>query len=209
MLLHCLQGADRSGLASVMARMAVGGKPYDRAKEQMGLKFLHIDPSSEHVGAVLTEYEDYCRGHNVDTGGWAEFRDWIFHVYRPSYHYVEYEVPQALTARPGEELQVAVRCINRSTLPVPAGNPERKIALLVSLEEPHDAPPAKWLPPPAPLPLKDIAPESEVTVNVRLAAPPTPGDFVLLFDLQDDEGLPFRHEGAEPGVLRLKVTPAP
>ena len=65
MLIHCQQGADRSGLASVMARMAVGGKPYDRAKEQMGLKFLHIDPSSEHVGAVLTEYEDYCRDRKV------------------------------------------------------------------------------------------------------------------------------------------------
>ena len=101
MLIHCQQGADRSGLASVMARMAVGGKPYDRAKEQMGLKFLHIDPSSEHVGAVLTEYEDYCRDRKVDTGGWAEFRDWIFHVYRPSYHYVEFDVPQAVVGAAG------------------------------------------------------------------------------------------------------------
>jgi protein tyrosine/serine phosphatase len=81
MLIHCQQGADRTGLASVMARMAIGGKTYERSREQMGIKFLHVDLSDEHVGAVLGEYEKYCSEQNIGTGGWTEFRYWIFNVY--------------------------------------------------------------------------------------------------------------------------------
>ena len=92
---------------------------------------------------------------------------------------------------------------------IPAGNPERKIALVVSLEEPRGEEPPKWLPPPIPLPLKDIPSQAEGTVDVHLAAPDKAGKFVLLFDIQDDEGLPFRHEGAQPGVCTLEVSPGP
>jgi len=209
LLLHCQQGADRSGLASVMARMAIGGKSYDRAKEQMGLKFLHIDPSPEHVAAVLTQYEDYCRRQQVGTGGWPEFRHWIFNVYHPSYRYVEYHMPKELTARPGEAVHVAVRFVNRSNLAIPAGDPQRKLALTVSLEDPHDEDIAKRLPPPIPLPLADIPPQAGGTVDVHLLAPAKPGQYVLFFDLQDDQARPFRHEGSAPGILHLTVTGLP
>ncbi len=211
LLLHCQEGADRSGLASVMARMAVGGKPYDRAEEQMGLKFLHIDPAPDHVAAVMTEYEDYCRDQNVGTGGWAEFRQWIFHVYRPSFCYVAFDVPPELTASPGEEVCIAVRFVNRSGLAIPAGDPKRKFTLAVSLEEPQGAEAEQWLPAPVPLALKDIPPGAESTMDVRFAAPTRTGEFSLLFDLQDEDGLPFRHQGSAPGLCRLKVgtVPAP
>jgi protein tyrosine/serine phosphatase len=83
-LLHCLAGADRSGLASVMARMAIGGMPYDRSREQMDIKYLHVDTPADHVADVLDEYEEYCRAQGTGTGGWPEFRYWVFHVYKAS-----------------------------------------------------------------------------------------------------------------------------
>ncbi len=208
LLLHCQEGADRSGLASVMARMAVGGKPYDRAKEQMGLKFLHIDPAPDHVAAVMTEYEVYCRNQKVGTGGWPEFRQWIFHTYRPSFYYVVFDVPPELTARPGEDMHLAVRFVNRSSLAIPAGDPKRRLALVVSLDEPREEEAGKWLPTPVPLAPKDIPPGGESTMDVHLTVPARTGEFVLLFDLQDEEGLPFHHQGSVPGILRLKVSPA-
>lgn len=83
-LLHCREGADRTGLASVMAAMAVGGKSYDRAREQMDIRFLHMDNDPTHVGGVLQQYEDYCHSQSSGRGGWKEFRYWLYNAYRDS-----------------------------------------------------------------------------------------------------------------------------
>jgi protein tyrosine phosphatase (PTP) superfamily phosphohydrolase (DUF442 family) len=205
-LLHCREGADRSGLASVMARMAIGGKTYARSREQLDIRFLHIDATASHVTAVLQEYEDYCRAQGTGTGGWKEFRQWLFNVYRPSYCYVVFDVTPELTVRPGEEMHFKVRFENRSRLAIPAGDPQKKFVLLVSAggsqEEKADLP----LPDPVPLPRKDIPPGGEVTMEVRLPAPAQAGQYELQFDLREEGEEAFRHQGSAPGVCRLTVT---
>lgn len=82
LLLHCKFGADRSGVASVMARMAVGGKSYARSREQLDIRFLHVDSNPAHIEGVLLRYEQWCRDHHEDTGGWTEFRRWLAEDYR-------------------------------------------------------------------------------------------------------------------------------
>jgi protein tyrosine/serine phosphatase len=76
-LLHCKMGADRAGIASVMAAMAIGDKPYAVARGQLDLFHFHIDSDPAHIGGVLMQYEDWCRKHQRDTGGWKEFRAWL------------------------------------------------------------------------------------------------------------------------------------
>jgi protein tyrosine phosphatase (PTP) superfamily phosphohydrolase (DUF442 family) len=207
-LLHCREGADRTSLASVMARMAIGGKTYERGKDMMSVKFLHVDTMAGHVASVLQEYEAYCRDQGVGTGGWPEFRHWVFNGYKPSYCYITVEAPAELSVRPGEEMSFTPRFVNRSTLAIPAGDPKKKFTMLVQVmpggahEKLADTP----QPDRVPLPAKDISPGGEITMSIRLAAPLAPGSYEIYFDLKEEtEAESFRHHGAAPAVCHLTV----
>ena len=82
MLVHCRCGADRTGVACVIAAMAVGGQDYRVARGQYSIRYLHFDPIfRKHVGDVLDQYEQYCRDGNLPTAGWPQFRKWAMEVY--------------------------------------------------------------------------------------------------------------------------------
>jgi len=83
MLLHCRAGADRTGLASVIAAMAIGGQDYASAREQLSVRYLYLDPFENHVAGCLTRYEQYCRQEGIGTPGWRQFRYWALNVYSP------------------------------------------------------------------------------------------------------------------------------
>jgi protein tyrosine/serine phosphatase len=80
-LLHCEGGADRTGLASFIAAMAVGGQCYRQAEEQFSARYLHLETDKPIMG-VLRQYREYCRANHADMGGWKEFRYWALNVYR-------------------------------------------------------------------------------------------------------------------------------
>jgi protein tyrosine/serine phosphatase len=84
-LLHCKEGADRAGVASVMAAMYIGGKSYDQAKDELTIIHFHIDTREDSIAGVLTEYEDCCTRRNLPHGGWEQFRQWAMNDY--SYEY--------------------------------------------------------------------------------------------------------------------------
>jgi protein tyrosine/serine phosphatase len=81
-LVHCEVGAQRTGLASVIGAMAIGGQDYRTARGQLSLKYLLFYVSGGAEGVVL-RYEDYCRGKGIDTAGWAQFKDWAVNSYKP------------------------------------------------------------------------------------------------------------------------------
>lgn len=68
-LIHCRDGSDRTGLASVIASMAVCGNDFATARNQMSIRYFHLQRSPDRIGGVLNRYEQYCRGHNLDTDG--------------------------------------------------------------------------------------------------------------------------------------------
>ena len=82
-LVHCEAGAQRSGLASVLGAMAIGGQDYRTARKQMSMEYLLFYMSRDGVEGVLLFYEDYCRGKGIDTAGWQQFREWAMNVYQP------------------------------------------------------------------------------------------------------------------------------
>jgi protein tyrosine/serine phosphatase len=81
LLIHCRAGAERTGVASVIAAMAVGNKSYEAARQQLSSEYLHLWHDPDRAEGVVDEYEDYCRTHRLATGGWKEFRAWAMTVY--------------------------------------------------------------------------------------------------------------------------------
>jgi len=82
-LIHCVHGADRTGVVAVVAAMALAGWDYDRAREQLSLRYLHAYHGTDRIGSLLDDYEDYCRRNGLTTDGWQQFRDWALNVYQP------------------------------------------------------------------------------------------------------------------------------
>ena len=80
-LIHCRDGADRSGVASVIAAMAVGGKDYQAAKKELSVRYFHLGYGTDRLHNVMTQYEQYCRDRGLDTGGWKRFRTWALNEY--------------------------------------------------------------------------------------------------------------------------------
>lgn len=82
-LLHCARGVDRSGVASCIAEMKIGGADYETAKKQIGSKYSRLDSDAPGVVGLLNQYEDWCRAKGIGTGGWAQFKAWLDQDYRP------------------------------------------------------------------------------------------------------------------------------
>ena len=83
-LLHCRRGADRAGLAGVIAAMAVGGQSYAEARKHLSPRYLHFDYRSGSLHGICYDYEAHCRETGLPTGGWKEFRLWFQERYQPA-----------------------------------------------------------------------------------------------------------------------------
>ena len=188
--------------------MALGGKSYDRAREQLGIRHMHLYTDSTHIGGVLLQYEDYCRARGSGTGGWKEFRHWVFNVYRPTYRYVQMDVPPHWAARPGETTRMQVRITNHSSRVIPAGDPAKRFALLVTANRPFHDDAAEAFCPPVPLPKVDIPPGGSVTVDLVLKAPAAAGRLLLVFDIVEDGTTAFGEEGSPLATCDLAVAPS-
>lgn len=72
-LFHCKSGADRTGLASAFYLLHIDQAPLDVAREQLGLKYLHVKWSATGIlDAILDAY-----GAHLEAHGPTPLRDWI------------------------------------------------------------------------------------------------------------------------------------
>jgi len=83
-LIHCAEGVDRSGVASAIAAMALGGQDFETAKKHIGSKYQSEMKDGVGVAGLFFQYEEYCQKYSRLTGGWKEFREWLYTVYKPS-----------------------------------------------------------------------------------------------------------------------------
>ncbi len=204
MLIHCRDGADRTGLASVLAALAVGGDSYAEAREQLSLKYFHLDGDPEHIAGVLAQFEAWA-GHEGKPRTWEAFRRWAREVYHPLYYRAAISAPAEMTARPGERKQFEATVANASDRAIPAGDPERRFRLAVFLGEAVDETPAAELARRVPLPAKDLPPGESVTVAVTLRAPPEPGKYQVGLDLIEEGVTWFARQGSPVGRIELTV----
>ncbi|MGH9391561.1 MAG: tyrosine-protein phosphatase, partial [Vicinamibacteria bacterium] len=82
-LIHCSAGADRTGFASVIARMALGGARFEEARSELSFWYGHLPfgPASE-IGRIFDQYDEYRRASGAGSD-WAPFERWARELYVP------------------------------------------------------------------------------------------------------------------------------
>ena len=118
LLIHCHQGADRTGLASVMVLLLRPGIALDEARRQLGLASGHV--SVGRTGCVdhfVELYEHWLAGLATEHSP-ARFRAWACEHYCPdagraSYALLEPAGPEIRQPSGGRQI-VKVRCRNTS-----------------------------------------------------------------------------------------------
>lgn len=205
-LLHCKAGADRTGFASVLAAMALGGEDFESARRHLTWRHLHIVNTESRITGLLDQYEAWCREQGLGTDGWGQFRTWATQVYHPYYYKLEVACPATLRARPGEKVNVDVTYTNRAKMAIPAGDPKREFNATASLgESTFEDPTFTHLCRGTPLPKRDLAPGESATVTVPLNIPKEPGVYDVRFDVVEENVAWFCWEGSPVGHCELTV----
>jgi len=209
-LLHCRDGIDRAGIASVMAAMAIGGKDYASAEKQMFPRFGRSGRGQRHIIDLLDDYEEYCRRGGVPTGRWRRFRRWAMEKYYPYYYRIELEAPHRVSVEPGRQVEVSVRIINRSRRVIPAGGKGRQFMLgaFWGVRRTDWPAAARQIGPQFRLPKRNLEPGAGTVVTHRFAAPAEPGVYPLHFDVAETHVTWFAREGSAVTDCRLIVRPA-
>ena len=204
-LIHCSAGADRTGFASVIARMAKGGASFEEARSELSLRYGHLPfgPASE-IGRIFDQYEEHRRSSGAGSD-WAPFERWARELYVPYVYKAAIDaagVPAEVAAR--ERLDVRVRARNESPGPwVFTSDETRGVKLGVKLLE---AGSASWV---------DydrhghmdrvVGPGETLELDAAIWAPATPGEYELKLDMVDEHVTWFEDQGSAPLVRRLVV----
>lgn len=103
-LLHCFRGADRTGLASVLALVLLADAPYPTARAALGWRNGHLPlAGTENLDAFFDLYETSLQQsgqpHSRD-----RFRHWLIHEYNGGWCRQKFvEVSPSLTLRVGQQ----------------------------------------------------------------------------------------------------------
>ncbi len=206
LLIHCRSGADRTGLASAMAAMAIGGQDYETAIDQMAPRYGHIDGDPEHIRGVLYLYEDYCKRNQLGTGGWEQFSHWVRNEYHPAYYLVQIDVPQQLAMSTGQQRPVAVTITNRSDNLLPLADADKQFNLAAFEGTSIEDMPGRSFGPRTRLPRRDLQPGQSLQTTYPLKAPTRPGRYTVRLDVVEERVTFFHRQGSPMGEILLIVT---
>lgn len=211
-LLHCRDGIDRGGVASVIAAMALGGVDYATARKQLSIWTFHGGGIDKGIAELLLEYEKYCDREDLATSGWEQFRRWATTIYHPYYYFIEIVAAKRFTCGPGAMVRLPVRIINRSDRTIPAGDPGMEFLFMSFRGVRTGAWPEKSAESRGTrLPRQDVQPGQSVELVHEFKAPTRPGRFLYQLDVYADDKKKtlFGREGSVAPVLELIVHPWP
>lgn len=205
-LIHCMGGADRTGLASVIGRMALAGDSYEQARGQLSWRNLKLDYDPEHICGVLALYEEHCRSRGLSTDGWDRFRDWATRAYYNQYYTVTTHGTLARRLDPGQSTEVSIHAGNRLGYRIPSGEPGRSFQLAVRVVRiGTDSPPRDVATRMLPFPRENVHPGTTLTLTADVQAPPDPGRYELRVRVVEDfETPPETWDRIEP-LLTFRV----
>lgn len=206
MLIHCNGGADRTGVASVLAAMAVGGQDYQQAKEQLSAKYGHLDLRAGSIAGLLDKYEAYCHENNLHTAGWSQFRKWAVEVYHPQYYCLDIHAPADISCHAGKGVEISVTITNTSAETLPAADPARRFSLTCFAGLGVDENPQREFGPRVQLPKRDIKPGEKIELKY-LVQPPPAGAYAAHFDVIEEGKTWFSRQGSPMPSCTLKVAP--
>lgn len=204
-LIHCKDGADRSGVAGVIAAMAIGGRSYDDAREQLSWKYLHVHSSPDNIAGLLIRYEAWCKDKGVGTGGWEQFRGWATNTYHVAYYKVEIIAPERLVAKPGQTVIARLKITNISGETIPSGDSEKLFTVAVFSGSSEGETPDREFAVRTPLEKKDIPHGGSVEIAQSVTAPAEVGEYRIHFDLIEEHISWFARHGSPVPTCKLIV----
>lgn len=206
LLIHCHQGADRTGLASVVFLLLHTDATLDESLAQLGPAYGHLPLGrTVHVDRFFAQYRDWLSqtgsAHSPDF-----FRLWVKEGYCPDGARADFSLvdPAAKVVRVGawEASKVTVRCHNRSPAAwrfepgVTAGvhahwrviDRDENVAAIGR----------------SGLRRATVAPGE--CIDLEIALPPLgPGEYTLFVDLADEQHAAFMQLGNEMLAVRVEV----
>jgi protein tyrosine phosphatase (PTP) superfamily phosphohydrolase (DUF442 family) len=205
-LFHCKEGADRAGVASVMAAMAIGGKSYDDAKNELTIIHFHVDTSKGSIAGVLNEYEDFCAARGQPRGGWEEFSHWAMHDYCNGFYLIEIDVPRTMNIAGGQAVDIDVAIKNISPQTIPCGqNPGKFLLVAFGNLSKEGFPDNQYAG--MPLPGPDLQPGQTVKFKMPIGKINASGTRSVMFDVWDEHDHPtwFCAEGSHIAKTELNI----
>ncbi len=207
MLLHCLSGVDRSGMAGVMAMMAIGWESYEEAVGELFDRFQYIrGRGDDSVGALFVAYEAYHQTAGTATGGWPEFRKWALETYYPYYYHVLIVPPPELQMTSTQTLEVPLAITNQSARSIPFGDGERVFLVMAFLGTSVNQQIDKGLGRGVWFKRDDLAPGETIELVYKLPAPGPPGSYDVGFDMVEENLTWFARQGSPIGRSHVVVT---
>ncbi len=204
-LLHCLGGSDRTGVASVIAQMALAGAPYETAIDQISIKYLQIDRRPNQIVGVFRLYEQWCEQNGLTTAGYEQFKTWATTIYHPAYYRACITAPPELVLKPDEQVIIPVTVENCSNETLPAADSDRVFVLAVFSGSSIEQTPDEEHGPRMPLPRRNLAPGEKVVIAQPLIAPSHPGHYLIHHDLIEEKRTWFARQGSPVSTTRLTV----
>ena len=203
-LIHCRAGADRTGVASVIAAMALGNQSLQQAMDgHLTWRYWHFDNRSTSIGGVLEDYERYCADHAKPPDDWATLRQWIMDAYHPFYYRVSIDVPNQISAKAGSKLPIDVQITNTSNMAIPLDNTDSTFALAAFRGTSVRDTPGPSMGKIVRLQGQPFQPGSTRKVRFVLKIPDKPGEYKIRFDLVESRVTWFARQGSPMGQCHL------
>ena len=116
---HCRQGADRTGMASVIARLLQDDQPYEGARRELGLRFGHAPLGRTTVlDRFFSLYEDWL-AQKGQTHRPQLLRQWLAEGYRGGWCDARFEKVERLFDAPRVGQSLSYRIVVRNTTSAP------------------------------------------------------------------------------------------
>jgi protein tyrosine/serine phosphatase len=206
-LLHCRDGADRSGVASVLAAMAVGNERLDEAWTELSWYYMHFDESPDHIAGLIQRFDAWRDQDPSREGNWEEFKHWAAEVYRPHYYHVVFDSPETLTLAPGQRKPVDLTIHNRSRETLPLGDESREFAVMAFLGTSIEDTPGKPFGPWKAVKGEHLPHGESLTIRYPIVAPRKPGVYEVRLDMVEKSETWFHRQGSPMGRIKLIVSP--
>jgi len=202
-LVHCKNGADRTGFAAILAEMRAG-KTLDQAwDDQMKLRYLRVGHIGDDVGDVFDQYRSDCAGH-PGLGTWGDFRAYVMEGYWPSFYRARIEPDPARTnAAAGQAVHFKVKVTNASPRKwtTTSAHP-----FFLALQQPreHGQIMNDNL---ARADLPELSAGQSATVDLNFNVPPgtASGEHSYMLDVIQQDKMPFFDKGSVPATVTVVV----
>lgn len=203
-LLHCRQGADRTGLAAAIIMLLQPGADPDRALGQLGLRYGHVAGGlAAHLDRFGRLYKDWLASKSLSHST-ALFRQWLEQDYCPGECRCRLEVLEAPARIPcGEPARLRFRAHNTSVRPWsfrPENNIGIHLAFVLKDEEDRGVTCGR-----SGLVDAVVPPGDSIDLTLALPGVKRPGHYRLLVDLTDERHCWFFQVGSEPLEQDLEI----